>query len=177
MGANEIANRIEAAAWIAAAGQEDGEGFTDVTAEDFFFRSIVGFENRLTLLSPEDGEDWGSVDTISMAIFLERAYSRGDTAIQITPIETMRADASSGDVLPVSYEGVIRVLPLSTAGFAAAQAGDPFTLPGSLDPYSVLLIIINLDQFQVSGVGVEFAINVMRLQEAIGETSVAFEPL
>ena len=180
MGANEIANRIEAAGWLAAAGQHDGEGGTDVVPGDFFFRSIVGFQNRLEVINPEVGDDWSGVESVSIALFLDRNYARKDTTIQVSAIESLRVAINTPPVTvaPISYQGVIRVLPLSADGYKSFKSGGvpPLSIPGSLDPYSVLVCIADLEEFQRSGFGVEFAIQVMRLPDLEGgdETGVSF---
>ena len=178
MGANEIANRIEAAGWLSATGQFDGEGSTDVLASDFFFRSIVGFKNKLEVINPQLGDSWGNAETVSLALFLDRNYARKDTTIQITPIETLRATVNPVAIAPTSYEGMLRILPLSAEGYESFTHGNvpPLSVPGSLDPYSVLVIVANLEEFQLVGFGVEFSIQVMRLPDLEGgdETAVNF---
>lgn len=178
MGANEIANRIEAAGWLSTTGQNDGEGATDVKASDFYFRSIVGFKNKLEIINPQVGDSWTTVDSISVALFLDRNYARKDTTIQITPIESMRASLNPAGIIPVSYAGMLRVLPLSAQGYESFTHGlvPPLSLPGSLDPYSVIVVVADLDDFQAIGFGVEFSIQVMRLPDLEGgdETAVTF---
>lgn len=178
MGANEIANRVEASAWIAAAGQTDGDdiGVNEVLPTDFFFRSLNGFVNRMDVLGISPGETWedAAQGTITVVLFLDRNYARKDTTLLLQPIETFRpSTVDPAIILPVSYEGPLRVTPLSADGYSNVRTGaPPFTLPGSVDPYSVLMVSLNLGEFQVFGKGVEFGIEVLRMQDNDGPPTV-----
>ena len=180
MGANEIANRVEASAWIAAAGELTGEGVgSDVKASDFFFRSLSGFIDRIEVIGVEAGETWGSITDLSLAIFLDRDYSRRDTSILLNPIDSFRPNGDDPAVInPLVYEGPLRVVTLSKDGYETLAKGGsvPFTLPASLDPFSVLLINANLGNFQEIGLGLEFGIELLRMpdNDAPGSTVVSF---
>lgn len=165
MGSNEIANRCEAAAWIAAAGAEDPEGPAPlVSADDFFIRSLNGFIDRIDVLDPQVGTDWDAVGQVTLGLHLDRNYSRRDTSIVIDPVDSFRENAA-GDVLGVSYFGPLRVVPLSEQGYAELLAGGTFTLPDSLDPFSRIVVIADLTTYQAGGFGLEFSIQLMRMQQ------------
>ncbi len=178
MGANEIANRVEASAWVAAAGKVDGDniGTEEVVPADFFFRSLNGFDNRIEVIGISPGETWetASLGVITIVLFLERNYARKDTTMLLQPIESFRPSIPDPSIiLPVSYEGPLRVTPLSAAGYETVKTGaPPFTLPASIDPYSVLLVTANLGDFQQLGKGVEFGIEVVRMQDNDGPPTV-----
>lgn len=172
MGANEIANRVEASAWVAAAGQIDEEGTGGpISAADFFFRSLSGFVNRIEVLGVDPAVDtWDTLTELVVALFLDRNYARKDTTMLLQPIDSARPQSDDpAIVLPSSYQGPLRVLPLSAEGYITATTGaPPLTLPGSLDPYSVLLVVADLDAFQLVGKGLEFGIEVLRMPDYDG---------
>lgn len=164
MGANENKNQTEAAAWVAAAGAQEPEGPSPVVAPtDFFFRSLVGFIDRIEVIDPAEGSDWDAATQLSLVLTLDRAYSRRATAITIDPLDSFRLNPA-GDVLGLSYFGPLRVNPLSEEGYAQLLAGDPFVLPASLDPFSRLVVIADLETYQLSGFGLEFCIKLMSMQ-------------
>lgn len=172
MGANEIANRVEASAWIAAAGQSDDEGVGGpITPADFFFRSLSGFVNKMEILGIIPGQTWDDLEQVSIALFLDRNYARRDTTMLLQPIETFRPATNDPSIVqPVSYEGPLRVIPVSAEGFESVKGGGvpPFTLPASVDPYSVLVVVANLMEFQQLGHGLEFGIEVLRMPDNDG---------
>lgn len=170
MGANEISNRVEASAWIAAAGQSEPESPSSIVkASDFFFRSISGFVNRIEIAGAEVGDNWDDVEQLGIALFLDRNYARKDTTMLLQPIDSLRPALNQPAItLPLNYEGPLRVLPMSLAGFEALKTFGPQPLPGSLDPYSVLLVVADLTKFQLAGVGLEFGIEVLRMPDYNG---------
>lgn len=178
MGANEIANRVEASAWIAAAGRVDGDdiGTQEVVPADFFFRSLNGFDNRMEVLGIPPGDTWedAALGSITIVLFLDRNYARKDTTMLLQPIESFRPSIPDpAIILPVSYEGPLRVIPLSASGYQTVKTGAPvLSLPASVDPYSVLLVVVNLGDFQVVGKGIEFGIEVLRMQDNDGPPTV-----
>lgn len=186
MGANELSNRVEAAGWIAAAGQVNGDNEGQAIAADgsqFFFRSISGFVNKIEVLNVNPAVDtWLDLQAseVTLALFLDRNYARKDTSIGITPIESFREQSDDPAVsIPVSYEGMLRVLPMSQAAYDSVKAGSlVFPLPESLDPYSVIIVVADLSAFQAVGAGVEFGIQVSRMSDndAPGTTDTTFIP-
>lgn len=177
MGANEIANRVEASAWIAAAGDFEGEGFADVKASDFFFRSISGFVEAIEVLNLEPGDSWDDVNDLIFVLTLDREYSRRDTTFLLQPIESFRADVDNpASIAPLSYEGIVRVLPVSEAGYQAVISGGAPSIPADLDPYVRVICFANLSDFQLSGAGLEFGIQVLRMPDNESQnTTVTFK--
>jgi len=47
MAANEIANRLRAAAWVQCGAVDGGEGIDQFSADELRYRSYVGFQNRI----------------------------------------------------------------------------------------------------------------------------------
>ena len=179
MGANEIANRVEASAWIAAAGEINGEGVgRDVEASDFFFRSISGFVNRMEVIDVDVGDPWDGILNLSIALFLDRNYARKDTTLLLQAIDSFRPQSDDPAVInPLVFNGPVRVATFSAEGYESVKTGGvpPFTLPASLDPFSVLLINADLNNFQELGVGLEFGIELLRMPDNDGgDTAVAF---
>jgi len=170
MGANEISNRVEASAWIAAAGEVDGDGLGTglVVDTDFFFRSLSGFVNKIEVLGLQPGDTWENVLQLTVALFLDRNYARKDTTMLLQPINSFRPEIGDpANILPLVFGGPLQVTPLSAAGYQSVKDGGatPFTLPASADPYSVLLVLADLEQFQEFGKGLEFGIEVLRMQD------------
>ena len=176
MGANEIANRVEASAWIAAAGETDGEGASPIAAGDFFFRSLSGFVNRIEVVGVVPGDTWDTVTELVLALFLDRNYARKDTTMLLQPIDSARPTLGNPALIaPLAYEGPLQIIPLSADGYLQIQAGGLASLPATLDPYSVLVVIANLSSYQQAGVGLEFGIEVLRMPDYNGPpASVSF---
>lgn len=174
--ANEIANRVEACAWIAAAAPVNSEGPQPVVADNFFFRSLSGFEDRIDVLSPPLGTEWSGLPTLTLGLYLERNYSRRATALFLQSIDTISVDPDSGGPSPIGMSTAPRVLPLTEAAY------DRFFIDGGadptindLDPFKRLVIIIDLANFQVFGHGTEFSIEVLSMpRNDDGNTNVQF---
>lgn len=179
MGANELSNRVEATAWVVAAGTMDGEGAgSPVAATDFFFRSLSGFVNKLEIIGPVIGDSWDDVDFLNVVLFLERNYARDHTTIAcINPITTARGQTgvAGGPAIPVTYIGPSEVFPITQAGYEIIKnnLGD-FQEPAGLDPYSVIVCTFDLSGgvFQRSGKGLEFGIQVTSMAPHSGDTDV-----
>lgn len=133
MSANENQNRIEAACWLRLGPQEPevtetvlGPVQVNVTSNPIGFRSVVGFERQIGVVDPDDPL------VGPVFLFLERQYTRADTVVQVSCINTADMDQSTppgGVIYPNSgvEQPVPFVLPVNRRVLTEGPLIEPFT--------------------------------------------------
>ena len=167
MGSNEIKNSIEACAWISAGSAAGSEGNATVEADNFFFRSISGFIDRIDVLGADFGTDWVAVpnNLMTIGLYLDRNYSRNANTFLLQNIDSIRAapdsPEESGDIVIASAP---RVLPLTDEAYVALITNQTPPEPDDLDPFSRQLIYLDLST-QIEGHGCEFGIELLGMPQ------------
>ena len=176
MGSNEIKNSIEACAWIVAAAAPFPDlGVTPVAADQFFFRSISGFVDRIDVLTPALGTDWIDATEVVLGLYLDRNYSRRATTIFTKNINTVGVEPTTGDPSPISMDLSPNVLALTEAAYNDLISTGTFPTADDLDPFSRLLVTLDVTDFQDLGFGTEFGIELLSMpQNEDGNTNVQF---
>ena len=178
MGSNEIKNSIEACAWIVAGrGASPGESpLALVAPENFFFRSISGFQDRIDVISPVFGSDWAVAQEIIIGLYLDRNYSRAATTLLLKNINSIGLGTNTPpNPALVQMMFSPNVQPLTAAAYEALYVtGTADPLPDDQDPFDRLVITMpDLQEDQIEGHGTEFGIVLLSMpQNDDGDTDV-----
>lgn len=168
MSANEIANRIEAIAWVRN-GPNPGEGGSETPIQ--YFRSQNGFEDKLGVIGAEGA-------TPTLLLLLDRAYVRAETAVfGFIPTTADVYDRFDDDPELASYPAS----PMFQLQIVAADRRiwlDPtFVVP--TDPYEAVKLYETYDALLVTPLGytegpgslfADFCVGVVRTQKKLGTT-------
>ena len=152
MAANEIAERLRAAAWVECGAVDGGEGVDTFDVDQLRFRSLVGFQNRI----------WTTVNAAEVPVMilkLDDVCSRRECAVfafrhgTVEPVPDSRSSYPVLSSAQANYANVF-VQPCHLGWFGPdlsnplwypfGLAPGPYTVPGDfdLDLFNAIAVIL-----------------------------------